>query len=771
MPTKKLIEVALPIEEISLEMEREKMPRTGRPSTVHLWWSRKSLAEARAILFASLVDDPSAHPEAYQSKEEQENERARLFGILEELCKIENTNNPVLLERARIEITKYAENNLPLCYDPFSGGASFPLEAQRLGLEVNASDLNPVATLINKALVEIPPKFTGRRPIKLLDGGQSKLEWKGTEGLAEDIRSYGKLLCEKAYEQLKYYYPQIEDEKHEKKQVFSWIWARTVKCPNPTCGCHIPLAAGFDLSKKKGFEAWAEPVLKNDELRFTIHHDKRNNPAIKAKVGTSAVFKCPKCGEITTDRYIKEVGNRIGFDSQLMAVVADEGGKHLYLEPDELQLKCAMIEKPEDIPHGELPIGSSNFAPTNFGLYDYSQLFTNRQLQFLTTVSKLLLDLQKDIEADAINAGWSDEQKELDHGGTGAKAYSQAICVYLGMSLSKLTDRSSALTSWDSSAGGKIRNVFSRAAMPMIWDFAETNPFFSSSGSLEKTINAAADAIEQLPATTNAKVWQSDATKCGISERALIATEPPFYGRADYANLSDFFYVWLRYALKNIYPELFVTITTPKDEELITAAYRCEGDRELAKQQYVKKLRQSLQLMETCASNEYPSSISFFYKRNSLIEEIPEKFMPNEWDEMISAISDAGFVVTASWPIGRVHPKDVRKEELKGIPITVIVRRKDKSAEQTTRRRFVVTLKRELPAIIECLKEQGVQDYDLRCSALGQAWNVFTRYDKVIDADGKNMSSYRASYLIEQELDACLDMVYEQSCDIETEEV
>lgn len=768
---KKLIEMALPIDQISYEMEREKMARTGRPSTIHLWWSRKSLAEARAVMFASLVDDPSSHPNLFQSEEEQVVERQRLLDLMSELIKVENTSNQELLKAAQAEIKKYSDSQLPECFDPFSGGASIPLEAQRLGLAVKAGDLNPVAVLINRSLVDIPARFAGKYPIRLQEREKENLEWNGSEGLAEDVRAYGKILCDKAYEQLKYYYPPIKDADQKERDVFSWIWARTIKCPNPSCDCNIPLAAGFDLSKKKGSEAWAEPVLDAGGLHFVIHREKRTDTALKAKMGLTAVFKCPKCGEVTTDQYVKEYGRKYGFDHLLMAVVADEKGKHLYLEPNELQLKCATVDKPEDIPHGELPSGSSNFGPTNFGLQDYSQLYTNRQLLFLTTVSKLLTDMQKDIEADAVNEGWPDDHVELSAGGSGAKAYSQAVCVYLGMSLSKLTDRSSALTSWDSSSGGKIRNVFSRAAMPMVWDFAETNPFYSSSGSLEKTISATAYAIAQLPAKGKAEVWQADASNHLVQGNMIVSTEPPYYDRADYANLSDFFYVWLRYTLKDIYPDLFGTITTPKDEELITAAYRFEGDKDAAKVHYLEGIRKAIVIMESVAAEDYPSNIVFFYKRNSLIEGVLEKYVPNEWDEMMAAIADAGFLVTASWPVGRKVSADIRKTESKGVPVTIILRKKPDDAEQTTRRRFVVTLKRELPVVIEDLKSRGVADFDLRSSAVGPAWNIFTRYSKVVDADGSKMSSYSASYLIEQELDACLSAIYNQDCDTETEEV
>ena len=392
---KKLIEVALPIERISFEAEREKMARTGRPSTIHLWWSRKSLAESRALIFASLVDDPSAHPELFESEKEQKEERCRLISLISELIKVENTDNKELIGNAVEEIDKYSAD-IPAIYDPFSGGASIPLEAQRFGLDTYASDLNPVATLINKALLEIPSRFSNTTPVRIQEGQKNKLDWSGAEGIAEDVRAYGQILCNRAYEILKYHYPSIEIEGIGSKEIFSWIWARTVKCPNPSCDCNIPLAAGFDLSKKKGSEAWAEPVLTDEALSFKIHHEKRDNVALKAKMGTSAVFKCPKCGEITTDAYVKDAGKSRGFKHQLMAVVADNGGKHIYVEPDELQIRCSNVEVPEGVPHGELPLGSSNFGPTNFGLLDYSDLYTNRQLLFLTTVSRLIIDLQKD---------------------------------------------------------------------------------------------------------------------------------------------------------------------------------------------------------------------------------------------------------------------------------------------------------------------------------------------------------------------------------------
>ena len=309
MAAKKLIEVALPLEKINAEAAREKSIRHGHPSTLHLWWARRPLAAARAVIWASLVDDPSSHPEEFPTEEAQRAERERLFQILEDLVVWENSNNTGVLDAAKAEIWKSTGGDLPALLDPFAGGGAIPLEAQRLGLEAHAHDLNPVAVMINKAMIEIPPKFAGQPPVNpeaQSRGALTESGWSGAAGLAEDVRYYGEWMKREAFKRIGHLYPKVSVPKEQgggEATVIAWIWARTVKCPNPVCGCDMPLASSFVLSKKKGNEAWIEPVLENGKFRFEIRKGKCPKEKESNKQGRSAIFCCPACHENTTDKW------------------------------------------------------------------------------------------------------------------------------------------------------------------------------------------------------------------------------------------------------------------------------------------------------------------------------------------------------------------------------------------------------------------------------------------------------------------------------------
>lgn len=768
MPTKKLIETALPIDEIGRAVQAEKKVRTGRPSALHMWWSRTSQPLARAVIFASLVDDPAEHPEEYPNRKAQDSERERLEDVLKAL--LEATPEKEALEQAEEEIKKYVDPKAITYFDPFVGGGSIPIEAQRLGLNACGADLNPVATIISKALTEIPDRFKGRQPIHGGEGGQLQLNWEGAEGLAEDIKFYGKLLTNQTYRKLKDLYPKFKEGDGTETDPVAWIWARTIKCPNPSCGGQIPLAASYDLTTKKGSEAWTEPEIVDGKLAFRIIHSKREKEKT-AKAGRTAVFKCPHCGETTTDAYVREYGKNNSFSNVMMAVVVDKDSKHSYFPATEEQIQAAGVHCNENVPHGELPLNTSNFTPPEYGLTDYADLFTERQKVFLSTVKELLEAIQLVVEKEAEESGFSTDATPLREGGTGAFAYSQAIITYLAISVSKLLDRGSALTSWDSSAGGKIRNVFSRATMPMIWDFAETNPFSFSSGGLQKTIDAAADAVRTLPTGNSAKIFMRNAIEESGLKDTVLFTELPYYDKAEYANLSDFFYVWLRYFLHDTWPSLFHTVLTPKDEEISTFAYRWGGDKEKAKEVYADQIRKASARMYEASSNDLPGVIVFQYRRNIDPDIDPEKYVPNEWEVLAATLADSGFHIMASWPLGRITSVDIRKAENKGIPITIVVRKKAANAGQTTRRRFAIALRKEMPQIIEQLQENGVSDFDLRTCAVGRAWGIFTRYGRVLEADGNAMSAYSASCMIEHELDSCLNHAYSQDNDNNKEEV
>ena len=618
MSTKKLIEVALPLEKINAESAREKSIRHGHPSTLHLWWARRPLAAARAVIWSSLVDDPSSHPEKFPTEEDQSKERQRLFKILEDLVVWENSNNEDVLNAAKEEILKSTDNNPPALLDPFAGGGAIPLEAQRLGLEAHAHDLNPVAVTINKAMIEIPPRFAGKAPVNP-DAQVSAMRngWSRAQGLAEDVRYYGEWMKQEAFQRIGHLYPKVKvphEQGGGEATVIAWIWARTVKCPNPACGCEMPLASSFVLSKKKGKEAWVKPIPDGDKVHFEVQNGKCPKEYESYKTGRGAAFKCPCCGEVTTDEYVKSEGKAGRLGTQLMAIVGD--GKHgrIYLSPNEEHILAARVEKPENGPTGALPENPRWFSPPAFGMDHYDDLFTPRQLTALTTFSELVSEAQAKAEADAVAAGTKNDHLPLRNGGDGAKAYGEAVGVYLAFGIDKLTNYSCTLCTWLNQPKNEIvGNAFGRQALPMVWDFAESNLFSNGGGTLNQQLAYIRKVLlECIPvADSTGHGEQFDAQSNCELRNVVISTDPPYYDNIGYADLSDFFYVWMRQSLKDTYPEMFSTMLVPKAEELIATPYRHDGSTEKAKNFFEDGMLSACKQMYQYAREDIPVTIYY----------------------------------------------------------------------------------------------------------------------------------------------------------------
>lgn len=754
---KKLIEVALPLEAINAEAAREKSIRHGHPSTLHLWWARRPLAAARAVIWSSLVDDPSAHPELYPTEEAQNAERQRLFGILEKLVKWENSNDPEVLAAAKAEILRSTNNNPPALLDPFAGGGAIPLEAQRLGLEAHAHDLNPVAVMINKAMIEIPPRFAGQAPVNpdsrtRLDGATG---WQGAQGLAADVQYYGEWMKREAFRRIGHLYPKVKVP-HElgggEATVIAWIWARTVKCPNPACGCEMPLASTFVLSKKKGKEAWVKPITEGTSVHFEVQYGKCPKEYESFKVGRSAIFKCPCCGEITTDAYVKQHGKGHEMGSQLMAVVGE--GKHgrIYLSPDVEQTIAADVPAPESYPSGAMPENPRWFSPPAFGMTDYSDLFTNRQLTALTTFSSLVAEAQAKAEADAVAAGVVNDHIALSAGGSGARAYGEAVGIYLALIVDRLADRGSSICSWDSGYV-KIRNTFGRQAIPMTWDYAEGNPFSNSTGSISSMIEWVAKCLIEFPAHGASEVSQFDAqSDCGL-RNIMVSSDPPYYDNIGYADLSDFFYVWMRQSLKDTYPKLFRTMLVPKAEELVATPYRFEGSTEKARDFFEDGMLHTCQQIYQYAREDIPVTIYYAYKQSDTDED--SKTASTGWETMLSAIIRAGFAITGTWPMRTemANRSIASGTNALASSIVLVCRKRPADAPQTTRRGFIAELKRELHPALQKLQRSNIAPVDLAQSAIGPGMGVYSRYGRVLEADGSAMTVRSALQIINQELD------------------
>src|SRR5713101_2919088 len=773
---KKLIEVALPLVAINAASAREKSIRHGHPSTLHLWWSRKPLATCRAVLFASLVDDPSEHPEEFPTEQAQEKERERLFRLIEELVKWENSNNESVLRQVRAEILKSTGGNPPPVLDPFAGGGSIPLEAQRLGMEAHAGDLNPVAVLITKALVEIPPKFAGRAPINQ-EARQSLLgsDWSGARGLADDIRYYGKWMRDEAERRIGHLYPKVTLPKEYgggEATVIAWLWMRTVTCPNPACGAQMPLTSKWWLSKKKGKEAWVEPHVDHTvtppAIRFSVETGKG-----KPQDGTvnRQGARCIACGTAVPFDHVRSEGRAGRMGSQLVAIVAEGQRGRVYLAPAEEHVAIATGAKPGWKPEAVLPHNPRDFKTPNYGMHTFGDLFTSRQLIALTTFSDLVQEAREKVLADASSTGLPLDGVSLNDGGTGANAYADAVTTYLAIMVDRSADYWSAICSWHTS-GEKMRNTFARQAIPMVWDFAEANPFSSSSGNFYDAIIWIMEVVEALPLyCSQSIVGQQDATTVINGKTVpLISTDPPYYDNVGYADLSDFFYVWLRHTLSKIYPNLFKTMLVPKAQELVATPYRFGGSKSKAQNFFEAGLGKAFECMRSVHHPNYPLTVYYAFKQaESEAEEDEDDEMANNgnglivsastgWETMLEGLINAGFTITGTWPM-----RTERKGRTIGVgtnalasSIVLVCRPRPLNAPIASRRQFLNALRTELPAALKNLQRGSIAPVDLAQASIGPGMAIYSRYSKVVESDGTPLRVRTALQLINRALDEAL---------------
>jgi putative DNA methylase len=750
---RKLIEVALPLEAINRESAREKSIRHGHPSTLHLWWARRPLAACRAVLFASLVDDPSAHPDRFPTEQAQQQERQRLFGILEALVKWDNTTDPEVLEAARAEILASCDGRPPAVLDPFCGGGSIPLEAQRLGLEARGSDLNPVAVLITKALIELPPRFAGRPPVHPDDGSLKQLSsWEGPLGLAEDVRWYGRWMREEAERRLGHLYPKVKlppEHGGGEAPVIAWIWARTVRSPNPAWDGPMPLVRSFALSTKKGKETWVQPVVDREHrwIRFEI----RTGPGRpEGTIGRTGAV-CFATGSPVPLSYIRAEGKAGRMGTQLMAIVAEGPRGRVYLPPDpEHERIAAGVTPPGDIPGAMMPANPRWFSPPGFGLLGFADLFTPRQLLALCTFSDLVGEAMERLRADAADA-----------------EYAVAVATYLAFAVDKLADRNSTICAWEPRMD-RLRGTFQRQALPMTWDFAEANPFGGAGGDFAHCLFSVWEVISRLPGHAPGAADQIDATSLDRATPVLIATDPPYYDNVGYADLSDFFYIWLRRSLRDLYPTLFGTLLTPKSSELVATPYRFDGSRQQADEHFEQGFIRAFTRMRAMQSAAGPLTLFYAFKQAEDDGAGDAALVSTGWETMLEGLLGAGFAVTGTWPMRTELSSRMLSSGTNALAssIVLVCRPRASGAPLTTRRQLLPALKGELPLALRRLQQGNIAPVDLAQAAIGPGMGVFSRYAKVLEADGSAMTVRTALGLINQVLDETLA---EQEADFDRE--
>jgi putative DNA methylase len=741
----KLIEVALPLDAINRESAREKSIRHGHPSTLHLWWARRPLAACRAVLFAQLVDDPSSRPDLYPTEEQQTAKRKELFELIEKLVLWENINDEQLYARARAEIMASTDGNPPAILDPFAGGGSIPLEAQRLGLEAHASDLNPVAVLINKALIEIPPKFAGQPPV-YPGAAEARLgDWPRATGLAEDVRRYGQWMRGEAEQRIGHLYPKATLSDGRTAKVIAWIWARTISCPNPACGTVIPLASTWWLSKKKDRPTWLQPMVNGKQVRFEVRVDKAGPPE-PTKRGQGANFTCIACGTLADRDYVHGEFSNERDGTQLLATVAQGNRQRVYLGATDAHITSAEVARPDDVPDQACRgTFGGNAQGRRYGFNTFADYFTNRQLVALTMFSDLVREARDRVEKDAIAAGLS---------ATDAPAYATAVALYLGLAFSRTADLNNSIVTWSNSRD-QARNLFARQAIPMAWDFVEVNPFGDAAGDVGISVSTAAKVIETLPARTSSTSVQCDAAGVEVEFHTAVATDPPYYDNIGYADLADFFYVWLRRSLGSMYRDVTATMLTPKAAELVASPYRFEGSKERAEEHFERGFVRTFMHIREGQVQDIPTTVFYAFKQ---AESDEGGVASTGWETMLNGLIEAGLAVTATWPM-----RTERAGRTVGIgtnalasSIVLACRPREVSAEATTRRGFLNAMKAELPAALKKLQQGSVAPVDLAQAAIGPGMAVFTSFTKVVEADGSDMTVRTALALINHALDEVL---------------
>ena len=784
---RKLIEVSLPLEAINKASVYEKYISTGHPNALHKWWSRKPLSAARAILFASIVDDPSEYLEDEEKIQEQ---RELLFRLIDHLVRWENIGNEEVLKIARVviarsiayqkgvEITEdkeaileFLQENAPPVLDPFAGGGSIPLEAQRLGLRAYASDINPVAVLINKAMLEIPNRFRDQPTVQPMLAGDPNSEINelikkmgvlkfSSIGVTRDLRYYGDWIQEEAEKRLGWLYPEVELPPQYgggSAIVVAWLWARTVKCPNPACGAEMPLTSKWVFSEKKDKSVWAEPIVDFSKspplVKFSISNDDGSPPE---RTVNRRGAHCIACNAPVNLSYIREQGRSKRLGVQMIAIVAIGNRGRIYLPPSEAQIAIEKQAQPDWIPEQEILEGMSTNI-TTYGYTKFGDFFTNRQLVALNTLSDLIQEVHKKIEIDAEKSGMLIDELHLDEGGKGALAYADAIVTYLAFAFSKTLNRSNAFVPWNVSTECPV-NLFSRHTIPFIWDFAESNVIFGPTGSfssmLKTTIGGLRRTILDIPATGTA--FMCDASEVGREiSNAVISTDPPYYDMINYADLSDFFYLWLRRLLSEIYPDLFSTLLTPKDKEITANADRAGGEEE-AKEFFESGIFKAFRNLRNIANPDYPTTIYYAYKQKETRKDAQQ--VSTGWETILSGIINAGFSITGTWPI-----RTEREMKMSSIganvlasSIVLVCRPRDINAKTITRREFLAKLRHELPHAIKQLQQGSIAPVDLAQAAIGPGISVYSRFSHILEANGSPMPVRSCLKLINQVLDECL---------------
>ncbi len=609
--------------------------------------------------------------------------------------------------------------------------------------------------------MEIPPRFADLPPVH--PGERNELStWSRAQGLATDVKAYGAWMRDEAERSIGHLYPDATGPDGEKLTPIAWIWARTVKSPDPVWNGHVPLVSSWVLRKKSGKpKVWVEPVIDrgNHSISFQVREGGEPTFGRTVKRGTGT---CIATGATIPVEYIRAEGRAGRMGAHLLAVVAEGNRRRIYLS------SCSNIpdfEPVENPPSVVLSKNTRHSMPPSYGLTSTSDLFTPRQLIALTTFCRLLKEVKIRVIHDATTAEMSDDSASLQNGGRGIEAYAEAVATYLAFVVDKCAGYWSATCPWDKN-GETMGHTFSRQAFSMTWDFAEANPFSKSTGNWMSMLQRASKAIESLPASGLGKVRQMDAREIlQKNYNVVISTDPPYYDNVPYSDISDFFYVWLRHMIRDIWPDECATLLTPKTEELVADPLR-HGSKQAAQRHFEQGIGEVMAGIDIVQHPAFPATIYYAYKATESKERGSTR--STGWDTFLQAVVDAGLQVTATWPLRTERGARLRSVGSNALASSIVLtcRSRSRYALAVSRGEFVSALRRELPQAIKIMQSGKIAPVDLPQSTIGPGIMVFSRYAKVVEANGSKMPVRDALAIINEVLD---DVLYGEESELGVE--
>jgi putative DNA methylase len=730
---RKLIEVAVPLEAINAACKADKDRKTGTIRNLHKWFAPMPTPAWRALLFAALVDDPG-----------DEAERARLWRLIEELV----ATGPVppskrVLERAKVEIRRSNPNGVPLVVDPFAGGGSTLIEAQRLGLSTFGSDLNPVAVLITRTLSELLPQIADAAPVAAENGRMT--EGSAFESFAADVRHYGDLVREEVLVEIGEHFPTPSGG----GETLAWLWTRTLTCPNPACGIETPLATSWWLSKKKGAEAWIEPRIADGRVTYDVREG-RGSPTPAPKVGRGANFVCTACGTTIDEAHVQSEGREGRIGLRLTSVVEQQGRTRRYLGGSRRAEEAASaVPAIDEAPNLELPDNPRWFSPPLFGFAGQSDLYTPRQLLAVDAFTRAVSKVRDRVVEDG-----------------GDETYATAVATFLGLCVGKLAQGLSTQVRWRTrDAAAKPEAAFGRHDLPMTWDFAEANPFGGGVGDWNQIVTTALRALPFAVPHGRGTTTQRDARTVATelpAGSALVATDPPYFGHIGYADLSDYFYVWLRRALRDVHTDLFSTMAAPREGELIALPNRHDGDRRSASDYFVEGFTEAFSNLRAVQRPDLPMLVVYAHREEDDVQAV------GGWEAMLDAVLRAGYTIVATLPLRGTGAQRMIGLGTNALAtyVVMVCRPREIEAPRTTRRDLDRRLRTELRGSVAELQRAAIAPVDLAQAVIGPGMAIFSRYSAVLEADGRSMSVGEALRLINRTLGEILD---EQETDLDAE--